>query len=280
MKIKNRLPLPDPGGQPFIPVGHSFSGLAGHVKNQDIRIHLTSHYLALFGIEIHIGQKIHFVKEHDVRVVKHGWIFERLVLALSYTQNDDLVVFAQIERSRTDKVSHILDQENIQGIQVKVLKGVADHMGIQMAPGSGVNLPNRNPGGSDPHRVIVSLLVALDYSKPNLLPKVMQGTLQDGGLAGSGRTDKIQHKDTLAKKEVPVFPRQTIVLGQDVCFNSNFPGSFRLAMAVGVTMAMMVMVMFMVVIVVMVLLFRGASAYSTHGISQPPFLSPATLHRI
>ena len=39
-------------------------------------------------------------------------------------------------------------------------------MGIQMAPGAGVNLPDRNPGGSDPHRVIVSLLVTLDYGKP------------------------------------------------------------------------------------------------------------------
>ena len=113
----------------------------------------------------------------------------------------------------------------------------------------------------------------------------MQGTLQDSGLAGPGRTDKIQHKYTLAKKEVPVFPRQTIVLGEDVCFNSNFPGSFRLAMAVGVTLTMMFMVMLMVVVIcgrgmVMVLLFRGASAYGTHGISQPPFLSPAALHRI
>jgi hypothetical protein len=60
----------------------------------------------------------------------------------------------------------------------------------------------------------------------------MEGTLKDGGLAGTGRTDQIQHKDTLAKKKVPVFPCQTIVLGQDVGFDGNFPGNFRLAVAV------------------------------------------------
>jgi len=104
----------------------------------------------------------------------------------------------------------------------------------------------------------------------------MQGTLKDGGLAGTGRTDQIQHKYPFTKKEVPVFPCQTVVLGKDIGFNGNFPGSFRLAMAVGVAMIMMIVVVLMIVVMV----FRGTTAYGTHGFSQPPFLSPAALHRI
>jgi hypothetical protein len=229
-----------------------------------------------------MGKKIHFIEEHDVGVVKHGGIFERLVLALCYTQDDNLVVLTQIEGSRTDKISDIFDKENIQILQVKILKGVADHMSIQMASCAGIDLPYRNPGCSNTYSIIVRLLVTLYYGKSELLLEVMQGTLKNGGLAGPGRTYQIQYKHTFAKKDVPVFPRQTIVLGQDVGFNGNFSTTLRLAMAMGVTVVMMfmVMIMLMVVIVVMMLLFRGASAYGTHGFSQPPFLSPATLHRI
>jgi hypothetical protein len=153
---------------------------------------------------------------------------------------------------------------------------MADHMGIQMTSCAGVDLPYRNSGGRDPHGVIVGLLVSLDNGKAEFLPQVVQGALKDAGLAGTGRTDKVQDKNTLAKKEVPVFPRQTVVLGKDIGFDSNFPGRLCLAMAMGVTIS----VMFMVVIVVMVLVFRGTTAYGTHGFSQPPFLSPAALHRI
>jgi preprotein translocase subunit SecG len=45
-------------------------------------------------------------------------------------------------------------------------------------------------------------------------------------------------------------------------------------------MMLMVVLMVVIMIVVMVLVFRGTTAYGTHGFSQPPFLSPATLHRI
>ena len=227
-----------------------------------------------------MGQKINFVEKHDVGVVKHGRIFERLVLALRYTQNDNLVVFTQIERSRTDQVAHILDQENIQVFQVKILNCMADHMGIQVAAGTGIDLPHRNPGCRNPHRVVVSLLIALDDGKAEFLPQVMQGTLKDGGFAGAGRADQIQHKYPSTKKEVSVFPCQTVVLGQDIGFDGNFPGSFRLAMAVGVAMIMMIVIVVVVVLMIVVMVFRGTTAYGTHGFSQPPFLSPAALHRI
>jgi len=223
-EMDRRLPLPDPGRKPLVPAAHSFASLAGNIENEDIGVHLASHLLALFGIEIHVGQKVHFVEEHNIGVVEHGRILERLVLALGYAQNDYLVVFTQIEGGRTDKVSHILDQENIELLQVERLKGMADHMGIQMTSCAGVDLPYRNSGGRDPHGIIVGLLVSFDNGEAEFLPQVVQGPLKDAGLAGTGRTDKVQDKNTLAKKEIPVFPRQTVILGKDIGFDSNFPG--------------------------------------------------------
>ena len=51
-------------------------------------------------------------------------------------------------------------------------------------------------------------------------------------------------------------------------------------MAMGVTISVMFMVVVVLMVVVMMMGFRGTTAYGTHGFSQPPFLSPATLHRI
>jgi len=149
-------------------------------------------------------------------------------------------------------------------------------VGVKVTTGAGIDLPHRDTGCGDPYGIIIGLLVTLYDGKAEFVPQVVQSTLEDRGLAGSRRTYQIQHENAATEKEVSVFPGQAVVLGQDIGFNGNFSGFFRLAVAVGVPMIMvlMVVVVFMIVRMIMVMVFWGTSAYGTHGSVNLHFFHP------
>jgi hypothetical protein len=94
-------------------------------------------------------------------------------------------------------------------------------MGVQMAPRSGVYLPHRNSGGGDTPGIVVSLLVTFYDGTAKFLRQVAQGSLKKRCLAGSGRADQIQNKNSLIFEQCAIKTGQTIVFAQNILFNSN-----------------------------------------------------------
>jgi hypothetical protein len=54
--------------------------------------------------------------------------------------------FAEIERRRTDEIADVLDGQQIERSQIKLLASTRDHAGFKMAQGSRRDLHNRSSG--------------------------------------------------------------------------------------------------------------------------------------
>ena len=149
-------------------------------------------------------------------------IFKRLVLTLGYRKHNHLVMLTQVERSRTDQVADILDQQQIQMIKIKRFGAMHDHMGVQMTPGAGVDLFDRNSGSCNSLRIIVGLLIPLDNGATEALFQVMQGFLKQGCLARTGRAYQVKNKDPFLPEQGTIEGCQTIVFSQNIFFNGNY----------------------------------------------------------
>ena len=70
---------------------------------------------------------------------------------------------AEIEGGGADEIADILDEH--QGIvrQAEGLQRMADHMGVEMAALSGIDLDRLDAGGADALGVVRGLLVAFDH---------------------------------------------------------------------------------------------------------------------
>ena len=86
-----------PPGQPVVPVGQAVAGRRGDLQHLDIRVHPLGKIDALLDIEVQVRQKVDLVENHQVGLVEHVRVFERLVLALGHREHDDLVGLAEVE---------------------------------------------------------------------------------------------------------------------------------------------------------------------------------------
>ena len=175
-------------------------------------------FLTLGHIKGQVRQQIHLVQQHQPGVVEHLGVFERLVLPFGHGEHHHLVGLAKIKGSRADQVADVLDKQDIQLIQIKGLSGMHNHMGIQVAAGAGVDLLDRYAGGGDPTGVVIGLLITFDHGTAIVSGQVPQGALQQGGLAGTGGGDQVQHQDAFFPEQCPIKGGQPVVLGQHILF--------------------------------------------------------------
>jgi len=155
-------------------------------EDDDARAYAASILLAFLDIEISVRQQVDLVEQHDGRVMEHLGVLERFVFPFGDGKNDDLVVFSQVEGGRADQIADIFDQQYVKIVQVKVLGAVHNHVGIQMAPGAGVDLAHRDSGSGDALGIVIGLLVAFDDGEAEFVRQVTQGPFQQGCLAGAG----------------------------------------------------------------------------------------------
>jgi hypothetical protein len=121
-------------------------------------------------IEIDMRQQIDLVEEHQIGMVKHGRVFQRFVLSLGHTQHHHFVMLAEIEGRGADQVTDVLDKQDIQTGKIEVFHGMGDHMGVEMAARSGIDLFDRHPGSGDARRIVIGLLIPLDHGKTVDIP--------------------------------------------------------------------------------------------------------------
>ena len=94
--------------------------------------------------------------------MKHVRVLERLVVALRHGQDDDLVRLAQIERRRAHQIADVLDQQQAVVGEGELRKRIRDHLRVEMAALSGVDLHRSSAGLAHAIGVARCLLVALD----------------------------------------------------------------------------------------------------------------------
>ncbi len=154
--------------------------------------------------------------------MEHEGVFQRFIIALGYTQDHGLEILTQVELGRADKVSHVLDEKKVKFGNVYILQGFPDHIAVQMAGPSSIDLNDRRPGLADPFGVVGGLDIPLDYPDAEIVFHGLDRFFQERSLPGSGRTHEVDDQDPILRKLRAVFLSYALVGLQDVFDDRNF----------------------------------------------------------
>ena len=154
--------------------------------------------------------------------MKHEGVFGRFVFTLGDAQYHCLEVLTHAEFCRADQVPDVFNHKKIQGIKIKLLKCIPDHIAIQVACASGIDLYDRDPFCRDPLGIPRRLDIALDDPDLKVFLQGPDGLLQQAGLSGAGRTHQIKYQQILFVKNCPVFPGNPLIRFQYVFDNRYF----------------------------------------------------------
>ena len=174
-----------------------------------------------FEIETDMRQQIDLVDQHQPAGAEHVRIFGRLVLALGYRQHHHLGPLAEIEQCRAYQVADVLDQDNGTGQRLELLHAARQHVRLQMAAGTGVDLDHRAAGGADALGVVGGGLVALYHEDAHLVAQRTDGAFQQAGFAGTRRTHQVQREHLTALEPAAIAFGQSLILGQNVLFEDD-----------------------------------------------------------
>ncbi len=171
--------------------------------------------------------------------------------------------FAQIEGGRANQVTDVFDKQQAVIVRFQTLHGMANHVGVQMTPLTGIDLQRRHTGFTDTVGIVGGLLVALNHRNRQFRFQVVDTTGQQRGLAGTGTGDQIQRQDLPFLKQLSVGGGVLVVLAQDILFDLHHArlthagcvGVRRtLTVVVMVTMGMLMVAVFLVMIVGMIVI--------------------------
>ena len=220
--------------EPVEPIGEAFAGSSGNQDHLDSGPNAARVADCRLDVEVHVRQQVDLVQDEEVRRVKHVRILERLVVAFRHRQNHDLVRLAQIERRRAHEVAHVLDQQQAVVGELELRKRVRDHLRVQVAPLSGVDLHCSRARLAHAIGVARCLLVALDDGDGrSSLPRA-DGLYQQRRLPRSGARHQVQRKHAAIVEDVSVRCRDRIVLCKQVTLDlEHARGRRRNASAAG-----------------------------------------------
>jgi len=100
---------------------------------------------------------------------------------------------------------------------------VADHVRIQMAAFSGIDLNRGRPSSADTLRIARGLLIALNHRDRPAVPQRANGRDQQCCLAGAGAGDEVQRKDPVLLETGAVGVGKCVILGKDITFDADDP---------------------------------------------------------
>ena len=101
--------------------------------------------------------------------MEHERIFQRLVIPFGHAQDHGFEILSQVELRRTDQVTHVLDEQKVQVLYIQVFQGFLDHVAVQMAGATRVDLDNRGTRPADAFGVVGGLDVSLDDPNPKFV---------------------------------------------------------------------------------------------------------------
>ena len=149
------------------------------------------------------------------------------------------MTFAEVKARRTHQVTDVFDKQDPVVIQRQARRGVGDHLRVEMAAFAGVDLNRRGAGGADARGVVHRLLIAFNHRAGGFLFQPQQGFRQQGGFAGAGAGDQIQHQLVFRGEARAVAGGQTVVFIQHVDFHFQHP-PLALARRMGTRLAVTV----------------------------------------
>ena len=233
--------------QPVKPLIHAIAFGGRCFDERNIRIDAARILLCLFNIKLYVRQKVCLVDDAQIGISEDGRVLDRLVIALGDADHHNPFRLAEIKQGRTDQVAHVFNKQHGVGLRCKLFDSAVDHDRIQMAAAAGVDLDDRDAGGIDALGIVHCLLIPLDHEKRDLLLERFNGLFEQGGFAGSGRTDKIQCDNVFCFKIATIAFSEPVVVCQYVLLQLDFT---TLTVRVGVIVSLPMIVGMMVRMIV------------------------------
>ena len=103
--------------------------------------------------------------------MEHGGVLERFVVSLGDADEGNSHPLPKVESGRTNQVSYVFDDHEVQGIQVEMIQGPPDHVGFEVARSPGLDLVHRYSGSCDAKRIVLCLDIPFDNSNGKLFGK-------------------------------------------------------------------------------------------------------------
>jgi hypothetical protein len=119
---------------------HAGSGFGGYFEDLHPRPHALD--VSAGSGEIKVGGlgQIHLGDDRDIGAVEDGWILQRLVFTFRGGEQDEAEFFAEVIAGRAEEIADVLNKEEIEDVELPSIERSFDHLGVEMADGSGSDL--------------------------------------------------------------------------------------------------------------------------------------------
>ena len=117
---------------------------SAHLKARGCGVQVIQDAIVPGQVEVERRGHIDLVEQQRARMLEDPRVLERLVVALRHGQNHDREVLAQVKVNGAHQVAHVLDEDDVDGVQahtgVERIDGLRDHVALQVAKAAGVDL--------------------------------------------------------------------------------------------------------------------------------------------
>ncbi len=218
-------------------------------------------------IKPHRLGNIELSQQHHISGFKESGVFQGFVFAFGGGKQDNAQGFAEVVGRRTDEIAHIFHDQQLDRVEVEVLSRRQYHIGFEVAEGSGGDLDTGNARSAEALGIIVGFQISHDYAAAQAA--LARGGLEEGGFAGTGGGNDIQHQQIFGEEIAAIAFGEAIVFGEDRFGEVEGTGGG----GVGVVMVVGIVGMIVAGVMVMIVIggenrhavFAMAAAGSAHG---------------
>ena len=107
-----------------------------------------------------VRQQIDLRNQHQVGLVEHDRVLQRLVLSFGDRQHDDVGGLAEVVDGRTHEVADVLDEQVVEIAPRQVVQRVVHHRGVEVARRPGGDRFGANARRGEPPGVVVGRQIA------------------------------------------------------------------------------------------------------------------------
>lgn len=152
-------------------------------------------------------------------------------------------MLAQIEQRGADEIADIFDEHHRTAGWSQLLESLRDHVSLEVASRSSVDLNRRCPRGANAFAVIGGGLIALDDEDRDFVLEVLNCPFQQRRLAGAGRADDVQCQDFSPLEPASVAHGELVVLGKQAGLKLDNRRSAAMPMMIMMVIMIMIMIM-------------------------------------
>ena len=207
--------------QPVDPCLHILAGLAADRQDLHIGIQLPHPHLELFQVKIKQGLAVQLGHQQEIAHREHQRVLQDLVVPHRHAQQHDIAGGPCVKFRRADQISHILQKQQIHGIQVDGIQRGLQHGRINVAVPAGADLYGQCPSLLDLLSVHHGLNVRLHHTDAQLVPQPPDRVQQQSCLTGSGRGHHVDHEGLVLFQPGTQLVGQLVIFRQDLLLDVN-----------------------------------------------------------